>query len=367
MASTGRYIEGKASVSSEGSFLNPRARVSRDISVAYLAVELAKESTLLDSTAASGIRGIRYVRESGLKNLVSIDMNADAYAAMAKNFAENKITAKILNQSLQEYANTAKERFDFIDIDPFGGITPYIYDAMKMAKDGTHLLVTATDTAVLCGASARACIRLYGTKPIHNELSHEFGLRTMIGYVARTAAQFNAGIKVNLALSHMHYMRVFIELKNGSESALDSIEMLGYLHYCNACHLWDTDMGLIATRRRCGCRGEQMAVYGPAWMGKLNDQKKAKRISDWAAKNIDFKESVKVAGMMASEPDALFYYHIPAMTKHAGTGSVSPAAVVAALRGMGFEASPTHIYKSSVKTNAGFADVERAVAEQAMH
>ncbi len=363
MALTGNYVEGKASVSGAGSFLNPRACVSRDISVAYLAVELDEESILLDSTAASGIRGIRYVRESGLKNLVSIDMNSDAYAAMEKNFAKNKITAKTLNQSLQEYANTAKERFDFIDIDPFGGITPYIYDAMKISKDGTHLMVTATDTAVLCGASANACIRLYGTKPIHNELSHEFGLRTMIGYVARTAAQFNEGIKVNLALSYMHYMRVFIELKSGSESALDSIKTLGHLHYCNACHSWDTDKDFIAKRQRCSRCGGQMAVYGPAWMGRLNDRKKTKRISDWITENIDFKESVKVAEMIASEPDALFYYHIPTMTKHAGIGSVSPAAIVAALRKIGFEASTTHIHKSSVKTGAGFADVERAIAE----
>ncbi len=364
MALADNYVEGKASVSSAGSFLNPHARVSRDISVAYLAVELSKNSMLLDSTAASGIRGIRYVRESGLKNLVSIDMNADAYAAMKKNFAKNKIKAKTLNQSLQEYANTAKERFDFIDIDPFGGITPYIYDAMKISKGGTHLMVTATDTAVLCGASAKACIRLYGTKPIHNELSHEFGLRTMIGYVARTAAQFNAGIKVNMALSYMHYMRVFIELENGSEKALGSIETMGHLHYCNACHLWDIDRDFIAKRHGCGSCGKQMAVYGPAWMGMLNDKDKTKRMSDWISKHIDFKESVKVAEMMASEPDAPFYYHIPTMTKQAGIGSVSPAAVVDTLRTMGFKASATHIHKSSVKTNAGFAEVKRAIAER---
>ena len=31
---------------------------------------------------------------------------------------------------------------------------------------------------------------------MHNELCHETGMRIMIGYIARTAAQFNLGIDV---------------------------------------------------------------------------------------------------------------------------------------------------------------------------
>jgi tRNA (guanine26-N2/guanine27-N2)-dimethyltransferase len=365
MAALGRYVEGKANVSGTGSFLNPRARVSRDISVAYLAVERSNGSMLLDSTSASGIRGIRYVLESGLDKLVAIDMNPEAHSATEKNFSFNKISADTLNLSLQEYANTTKERFGFIDIDPFGGITPYIYDAMKISNGGTHLMVTATDTAVLCGASANACIRLYGTKPIHNELSHEFGLRTMIGYIARTAAQFNAGVKVNLALSYMHYMRVFVELKSGSNEALSSLGMMGHLHYCGACGSWSIDTDFIPKRKECVSCKKHMAVYGPAWMGKLKDKKVAQKVSEWTSKHIDFKESIKLAETIALEPDTYFYYDIPAMTKRAGVGSVSPSKVIAQLKNIGFDASAAHSHKSSIKTDAEFSDVERAVEELA--
>jgi tRNA (guanine26-N2/guanine27-N2)-dimethyltransferase len=84
---------------------------------------------------------------------------------------------------------------------------------MKIAGNGTELMVTATDTAVLCGADREACMRLYDSRPIHNELCHESGMRTMVGYIARTAAQFNFGIKVALSFSYMHYIRAFVRLE----------------------------------------------------------------------------------------------------------------------------------------------------------
>lgn len=363
MEGKGGYSEGKAVISGAGAFLNPHARVSRDISVAYLACTANKDSTLLDSTAASGIRGVRYVLESGLKHLTSIDMNKEAFASMSRNFRKNRIKAQTANTSLQEFANSERNRFDFIDIDPFGGITPYIYDAMKISKDGTHLMVTATDTAVLCGASAKACMRLYGTKPIHNELSHEFGLRTLIGYIVRTAAQFNMGVNVKLALSHRHYMRVFVRLANGSASSLESMSRMGYLHYCAKCHSWKTETDFLPKRFACGRCGEHMAVYGPAWMGGLKDKDIAEKVARWSEKHIDFKESVAVSNAITSELDIPFYYYIPTVTKAAGIGSVSPLEVITALKASGFAASHVHSHKSSIKTDAGFDRVEKAVMD----
>ena len=64
---------------------------------------------------------------------------------------------------------------------------------MKITNDGARLMVTATDVAVLCGADSKACMRLYDSKPIHNELCHESGMRVMIGYIARMLANSDLG------------------------------------------------------------------------------------------------------------------------------------------------------------------------------
>ncbi len=210
------YKEGSAAIKyTKDSFLNPEARISRDISAAFVSALAEKGSSIVDSTAATGIRGIRYYNESGSKKVVFLDMNRKAFASLKKNVVSNKVKGTVLNKSIQEFANTTKDKFDFIDLDPFGGVTPYIYDLMKMSRGGTYLMVTATDTAVLCGADYRACVRLYDARPMHNELCQEVALRLLIGYITRIAAQFNFGVEVVLSFSYLHYMRVFLRLRHG--------------------------------------------------------------------------------------------------------------------------------------------------------
>ncbi len=215
--SVAMYREGNAAIKYAcRSFLNPDALLSRDISVAFVASVADRHTRILDSTAATGIRGIRYYLETPSKDITLLDMNDGAFADLKKNISFNKVKAKAIGKSIQEFANTSKEKFDIIDLDPFGGATPYIYDLMKISKDGTHLLITVTDTAVLCGADYAACMRLYDARPMHNELCQEVGLRLLIGYVARVAAQFNFGIDVLASFSYLHYMRIFVRLRHGA-------------------------------------------------------------------------------------------------------------------------------------------------------
>ena len=61
------YKEGKAKVyNTENAFLNPVAMASRDISVAFVKTFEVKDKAL-DATAATGIRGIRYALEAGVR------------------------------------------------------------------------------------------------------------------------------------------------------------------------------------------------------------------------------------------------------------------------------------------------------------
>ena len=113
------YIEGKARIrESDKAFLNPVGKASRDLSVAYVELLATKKSKVLDATAATGIRAIRYAKESGIKNPTILEINDIAYKAMKPNLALNKVKADARNESVQKFANTTDQRFDFIDLDP---------------------------------------------------------------------------------------------------------------------------------------------------------------------------------------------------------------------------------------------------------
>ena len=232
------YSEGKADIKYyDKAFLNPKGKLSRDISVAYMAVLAGKGANALDATSATGIRGIRYIKEAKIDKVTFLDINIDAYKTLMQNIGFNKVKAHAIaySTSIQEFANLKGDRYDFIDLDPFGSAAPNIQDLLKVSKDGTRLMVTSTDTAVLCGAQEKACMRIYLARPMHNELCYEAGIRVLIGYIARLAGQFNYGIEVEASFSYLHYMRVFVRLVHGAAYAYKSIAKLGYATYCNKC------------------------------------------------------------------------------------------------------------------------------------
>ncbi len=352
------YTEGKARIRDSGkAFLNPVGKASRDLSVAYVKLLAERGSTLVDATAATGIRAIRYAKESGIRKPTILEINPTAYGAMRPNLTLNRVKADARNVSVQEFANTTDKRFDFIDLDPFGGITPYIFDLMKITNDDARLMVTATDTAVLCGADAKACMRLYDSKPIHNELCHESGMRVMIGYVARVAAQFGFGIDVELSVSYMHYMRSFIRLSHGAGAAYNSLAKMGYLKYCDRCCNRETEVGFLPKVTECGGCRTRMAAYGRMWMGGIKDQKVVDRLHSALKDDEGKKEAARLVSVIKEELDVPFYYDIPRLTKKVGMGSVSPYRVADALRKKGFKVSQTHMHKSSLKSDAGLGDV----------
>jgi tRNA (guanine26-N2/guanine27-N2)-dimethyltransferase len=356
------YSEGKANIrDSKVAFLNPVGKASRDLSVAYVKLLASKKGRLLDATAATGIRAIRYAKESGIKNPTILEINSSVYKAMKPNLTLNKVKADARNESVQEFANTTKERFDFMDLDPFGGITPYIFDLMKITNDGARLMVTATDVAVLCGADSKACMRLYDAKPIHNEMCHESGMRILIGHVARIAGLFGFGIEVELSVSYMHYMRGFIKLTHGATTAYSSLEKMGYLKYCEKCCNREVEMGFLPKATECKSCKNKMATYGRMWMGELKDQKVVDKLNTALKSDADKKEAAKLISIIKDELETPFYYHIPTLTKKMGVGSASHYSVANALEKKGFKVSQTHMKNSAIKSDAGLIEVMAAI------
>lgn len=363
------YKEGKAVIKyRKDTFLNPDGLLSRDLSVAFVAALSNKKTKILDSTAATGIRGIRYYLETPSKNITLLDMNKTAFSSAKKNLAFNKVKSRLLGTSIQEFANTTKDKFEIIDLDPFGGATPYIYDLMKISHDGTCLLITVTDSAVLCGADFKACVRLYDARPMHNELCQEVGLRLLIGYVARIAAQFNFGIEVLFSFSYLHYMRIFVRLEHGSQKAIGSIKKLGYVHYCNKCLYRGSETSSLPTRNKCRLCNGPLETAGKVWLGKLYDKDVVESLKRQMSRNPSSydQKSLKFLEAISKEADIPLYYSIPRITKKLKIGSVSTDLIIGMLEKRGFAASKTHLSNYAIKTDANIKIMKsciRAVSE----
>lgn len=356
------YSEGRAKIEAGDAFLNPAARFSRDISIAFVASFAKKSTKILDPTAATGIRGIRYYLETKSKDVTLLEINKKVSGSMGKNMKANKVKAKALNKSIQEFANTTKERFDVIDLDPFGSVAPDLFDILKISKDGTYLFLTATDMAVLCGAHEQACLKIYDAKPMHNEVCHEVAARILIGFAARLASQFNFGIEVMLSVSYAHYMRLMLKLHQGADAAKESIGNIGYSYYCERCGYRNVSASTFPNERECPLCENRLLVGGKLWAGSLYDGKVLKKtLSEFKKRKFD-EAGLRTLRAISIEPCAPLYYSIPRITKKMALPSISPVLVIAGLKGRGFEAERTHFEKDSVKTNASITEIKKEIA-----
>ena len=357
--------EGGARISqSKGVFYNPRMRTLRDISVLFLKA-ISAEGSLLDSTSATGVRGIRYAKEAGFRDIVFLDINKGAARNANLNIKRNGLGFKCLNESVQAYCSgELRHRFDVIDLDPFGTPVPYINDLLKVSKDRTILMVTATDTAVLCGAHANACLKLYGSKPMHNELCKESGIRILLNFVIRSAAQFNFGAEVLLSISDMHYMRVFVRLHAGAKKAAESLKQSGFATFCSKCRSFSFARGIAPfLGRKCAICGANAEAFGPMYLGSLKDSGIVEKMLHDCRMSITAPDADAYAllSRISGELETPFFYSIPRITGLLHMSSVPMDGIMDRLKRHGFSVSRTHFDKDGIKTTASGAEVLRVV------
>ncbi|MFN3621907.1 MAG: tRNA (guanine-N1)-methyltransferase, partial [Nitrososphaerales archaeon] len=171
-------------------FYNPAAKLNRDLSLriygAYASLTHS-DITFGDALAGVGARGLRVAKEC--KNVAQIylnDLNPKAIelarcAAKLNGISEKCVfTTKDAILFLAEHSISAN-RFDILDIDPFGSPTPFLAAALRAVKRGGLISLTATDTAVLCGVYPKVALRRYGGLSIRCEYANEVGARLLFG------------------------------------------------------------------------------------------------------------------------------------------------------------------------------------------
>jgi len=205
----------------KGVFYNPAMKMSRDLHVA-LANKIQIKGIMLDGLAASGIRGIRLSLEAGL-NVEFCDTSILATETINENLKINGIKAAVYNKPVEELLK--EKKYDCIDIDPFGTPEPFLEAALKGLNDDGILGVSATDTAVLCGAKPSICVKRYGAMSMKWVSAKEIGIRILLGKIHSLATDIGKGIEPLLSYSEGHHLRVFVRITKKNNKKLKWINL----------------------------------------------------------------------------------------------------------------------------------------------
>lgn len=315
-------------------FYNPVMTLNRDISV--LICKVLKPKSAIDLLAATGVRGLRLKKESGVRDVYINDANPAAVRLIRKNANLNKLSIHISNLRAHEFLATRYKlkhaKFDYVDIDPFGTPVPFLDAGIKAAvENGGIIGVTATDTAALCGSAPAACLRKYGSKPEKTYLMHETGVRILLKKIIETGAQYDLALTPIFCHATQHYVRVYLKSERGAAKADEILKQIGT--YQNA---------------------------GPMWLGKLWDETLVENIYVFAAKDKSItratKELLYVIDCESKIPAFGFFDLAELRLKQ----HPKMSDVIAKLQEKGFAAARTHFSPTGIRTNAPITEFLKA-------
>jgi len=318
-------------------FYNPTMAVNRDLSALVLAKWPGPLRSVLDGLAATGAWGIRMALESRVERATFNEWSPDAIPLIRDNLRRNGLVADVHRGDLRFFLREAP--YDFVDIDPFGPPTPFLASAFENIEGSTGIGITATDTAVLCGTYPKACEKRYGARPLRSPQGAEIGLRILLGYSARTAAERDLQIRPILAFSAEHFLRTLLLVSPGS--ARDRIG-----------HAARTESGgWIPTT------AANREAVGPLWLGPLGDAAVIRELQPSAWTSVG---SARLLSLLKTESDMPSFF--VTTDELAAREHRSPPRLdrfIDRLRGLGHRATRTHFHPRGVKTDASADECAR--------
>ena len=201
---------------------------------------------IFEALAATGLRSARYCREvPRVGECIANDLQPTAVAAASRNLTLNGI-CPVRGRAQRADAIAAMfdariplDRFDVVDLDPYGSPAPFLDSALQSIADGGLLCVTATDMIVLAGSMTTVAWAKYGRQPVKGGGIHsEQALRLVLATVQEVAARHRMSIQPLLCLQADFYLRCFIRVWRQPQGAIVGGAMQGLLLQCNDCPAW---------------------------------------------------------------------------------------------------------------------------------
>ncbi|KAM7296163.1 tRNA (guanine(26)-N(2))-dimethyltransferase [Ixodes scapularis] len=388
--------EGRAEVlfpSSHDVFYNPVQEFNRDMSVAVIQefIALRREEaqqekqvdgdsqlkvTVLEALAASGLRSIRYALEiEGIERIVANDYSVQAVESIKRNVEHNKV-AHLVTPSRAEAAllmhSHKADRFDVIDLDPYGSPAMFLDAAVQAVKEKGLLLVTCTDMAILCGNSSETCRAKYGAVSLKSKCCHEMALRIVLQSIESHANRYGRYTVPLLALSVDFYVRVFVRVYTGAAVVKRSTSKLGMVYQCSGCESFTLQPLGRCTEKGTGFKcspaqgppvgpscshcGHKHHVGGPIWINPLHDLGFVRRLIDRVSANPELygtsKRMLGILHLLTEELQVPLYFLLDRLASIVHVSTPSMLQFRSALLHQGYRVSFSHACKNSVKTDA---------------
>ncbi len=325
-------------------FYNPEMEFDRDLTVAIARAVGGRKYA--DALAGSGIRGMRACGEAGFKELFLNDSSPDAINLIKRNLMKNGIEAEVSCEDVNLFLRRFRcEKFDVIDIDPFGSSIVALDSALRAVKrKGGLLCLTFTDTAPLCGVSVKTCQRRYDARPIRTSYAKEVGLRILIGACARMSGKYDFSLKPLLCYNRRHYFRLFLQTENGIQKANKALEPLSYLQHCFKCD-WRGYANVGRFLESCHHCGAELAWAGPMWAGQFADAGFCEKLES------DNPKIEELAGLIAREQEVSEpFYDLHHLCKLRKSQCVPKSQAIENVHKKGKKASETHFSRWGIRS-----------------
>ena len=251
---------------------------------------------ILEGLAASGLRSVRFALEVPfVREVVANDFDRTAVDYIARNAAHNNVghlvTPSCSDASMLMYASRSRaDRFDVVDLDPYGSPAPFLDSAVQCVSEGGLLCVTCTDMAVLCGNAAETCRAKYGAVSLRSPFCHEMALRIILQSIAGHAARYQRFVEPLLSISADFYVRVFVRVRTGQSRVKELATRLANVYHCRSCGAFALQPLMVKDRNRyvvgsgpavgrtCDHCGGRHAFCGPIWNAAIHDVDFVRRV-----------------------------------------------------------------------------------------
>uniref|UniRef100_A0A4W4H2M3 tRNA (guanine(26)-N(2))-dimethyltransferase n=1 Tax=Electrophorus electricus TaxID=8005 RepID=A0A4W4H2M3_ELEEL len=306
---------------------------------------------VLEGLAASGLRSIRFALEvPGLKSVTANDCSAKAVALIARNTQHNGVShlvqASQRDASMVMYeARGRNERYDVIDLDPYGSPSPFLDAAVQAVSEGGLLCVTCTDMAVMAGNNGETCYSKYGSVSIKSKYCHEMALRIILHSLDERANVYQRYVEPLLSVSVDFYIRVFVRVRTGQAKVKNSASM----KYSAA-----TGPPVGVSCEHCGQRHQ---LGGPIWAEPIHNMEFVQKVLAAVSGNPSrFGTSKRIEGILSMITEELedvpLYSTLDHLSSTLHCNTPSMLLFRSALLHAGYRVSLSHACKNAVKTDA---------------
>ncbi|XP_054897564.1 tRNA (guanine(26)-N(2))-dimethyltransferase isoform X2 [Poeciliopsis prolifica] len=334
---------------------------------------------VLEGLAASGLRSVRFALEvPGLQSITANDFSNKAAALIARNAQYNRVN-HLLQPSCRDASmlmyemRGKKERYDVIDLDPYGSPAAFLDAAVQAVSEGGLLCVTCTDMAVMAGNNGETCYSKYGSVSIKSKYCHEMALRIVLHSLDQRAGVYQRYIQPLLSISADFYIRVFVRVFTGQATVKNSASKQALVYNCVGCgsfHMQRLGRRISSGKHmkysaatgppvgpECEHCGQRQQLGGPFWAEAIHDKDFVQKVLEAVSGNPSrFGTSKRIRGMLSMVTEELedipLYYTVDSLSSTIHCNTPPLLQFRSALLHAGHRVSLSHACKNAVKTDA---------------